>query len=204
MVLGLVIKCTGVLSFWNWTLWADRVELTKHWNWREESRWADQDILVHLIQLWHFVASTLYIIYVIQPWSLFCLHHWSSLCEIPIQNVAFCEQFPVKLTLPRSMTRHLFDLRRLKKKNKTQNSAAPRATSACHVKLCAWHMCRLLLSLNGRLVQPSERRPAHRLGHQSRWADHSEYIESLNSVKSSLDSTRLQKIPHSCLGLMWV
>lgn len=70
-----------------------------------------------------------------------------------------------------------------------KSSAAPFVTSTCHAKRRAWHMHRSLLSLNARLEQPFERRLAHRLCHQSRWADHSEYIESLSSVKSALDST---------------
>lgn len=101
-----------------------------------------------------------------------------------------CERFAVRLPFT---AHHLFALCGHDTRLPTKTSAAPRATSACHGKLCAWHMHRLLFSLNGRLVQPSERRLAHRLCHQSRWADHSEYIESLNSVKSSLDSTLLQK-----------
>lgn len=53
---------------------------------------------------------------------------------------------------------------------------------SCQTMRQALH--RSLLSLNARLGQPSQRRRAHRLCHQSRWADHSEYIESLSWVKS--------------------
>lgn len=87
--------------------------------------------------------------------------------------------------------------------SRQKSSAAPCVTSTCHAKRCAWHMHRSLLSLNARLEQPSERRLAHRLCHQSRWADHSEYIESLSSVKSALDSTLgwlLQKYPRAVCG----
>lgn len=59
-------------------------------------------------------------------------------------------------------------------------------TPLYHLSLSCQTMCqalhRSLLSLNARLGQPSQRRRAHRLYHQSRWADHSEYIESVKSV----------------------
>lgn len=57
-------------------------------------------------------------------------------------------------------------------------------TKALPAKSCARHMHRSVLSPNARLGQPSEKRQAHRLCHQARWADHSEYIESMNWVKS--------------------
>lgn len=92
--------------------------------------------------------------------------------------------------------------RRLLNTRRPGKPLQPLVPPQCVMLNCAPGTCTgCLLSLNGRLVQPSERRPAHRLGHQSRWADHSEYIESLNSVKSSLGFDSLAKNTPQLSGL---
>lgn len=122
------------------------------------------------------------------------------------QTISFISIFPFKWGLPYCVSPLCHPVMPNTHCSRQKSPAAPCVTSTCHAKRRAWHMHRSLLSLNARLEQPSERRLAHRLCHQSRWADHSEYIESLSSVKSALDSTLwlvAAKIPHSCLWLMY-